>query len=948
MGHHSVSHGDIEQNTLLIDIATRNVFHLAPGDSIGKAAHIMAEMRISSLIVTDEEDHPVGIITERNILLAMQSGCTPETPLQAVMSSPVITVQESMTCLDAYQVCLRDGIRHLVIVDSDKRLLGVVSETDFRLHINLAALAGRRQIASVMSRSVFSLLPEDHFQDALDLMQSHRDTCVVVVEDKFPLGIITERDIVRLYSGDSVRTDMTVSEVMTSPVLTIPLDYTINEAAEQMLISRVRHLVVVDHAGQLTGLLSEHELTHAMALGLIENKQTADGAFLHTLINTLPDLIWLKDKNGVYLACNRRFERFFGAKEKDIVGKTDYDFVDNSLADFFLEHDRKVMEKDGPSINEEWITFADDGHRELQETVKSPMRDSQGKLIGVLGIARDITERKSTEDALREGEEKLRGLYALSPLGIALTDMNGRYIEFNKAFCEICGYPPDELKKLDYWTLTPQKYERQEAEQLESLSRTGRYGPYVKEYRQKDGRLIPIQLNGTLITGRNGQKYIWSIVEDITERKRAEHQLIESELQYRTLANSGQALIWTSGTDKLCDYFNNVWLNFTGRTMEQERGYGWIEGVHADDINRCQEVYVSSFDRRENFSMDYRLRRHDGEYRWIQDDGCPQFNSQGEFIGYIGYCLDITERKKAEENLRIIASVFESSQEAVLITDRDNNIVDVNPAFFQITGYTREEVMGLNPKLLSSGRQDKAFYAAMWQTLQLKKAWRGEIWNRRKSGEIYAELLSISVICDDYGKVIRYVAVFSDISHIKEHEAKLIRVANYDALTGIPNRLLLADRMKQSIAQTSREQNMMAVCYLDLDGFKPINDAMGHEAGDAVLVEIANRIMKTIRGGDTVARLGGDEFVVLLMGLVKDGECVTSLERLLAAIAQPLSIKGKPCAVSASIGVSLYPLDNEDPDILLRYADQAMYVAKKSGRNRFQIYDRALNNQLQE
>ncbi|MFA6063115.1 MAG: PAS domain S-box protein [Gallionella sp.] len=944
----AVSQGNIKQNMLLIDIATLNVVHLAPADSVGKAGRLMAEKRISSLIVTDEESRPVGIVTERNILHAMQSGRSPETSLQKIMSSPVITVQASMTCLDAYQLCLQDGIRHLVIVDDEKRLIGVVSETDFRLHISLAELAGRRQIAAVMSRSVFSLALGASLREALDIMQLHRDTCVVVVEEERPVGIVTERDVVRLYCDNSDQTDIPVGVVMTSPVLSIFLDNTINQAAELMLTARVRHLVVVDRAGRLAGLLGEHELTHAMTLGLINDKLIADGAFLHTLVNTLPDLVWLKDLEGVYLACNPRFERFFGAKEKDIVGKTDYEFVNRELAEFFREQDRKSMEKDGPSVNEEWIAYADDGHRELLETLKTPMRDSQGKLIGILGIARDITERHRAEGALRESEEKLRGLYELSPLGIALTDMNGRYIEFNEAFRKITGYPVDELKELDYWTLTPKEYEGQEAAQLASLSRLGRYGPYVKEYRQKNGNLIPIQLNGTLITGKDGKKYIWSIVEDITERKEAELQMRERELQYRTLANSGQALIWTSDTDKLCNYYNNVWLNFTGHSLEDEVGRSWTEGVHPDDVNRCVALYESAFDRRENFSMDYRLRRHDGEYRWLQDDGCPRFNSQGEFIGYIGYCLDITERKTAEENLKITASFFENTQEAILITDENNTIIDVNPAFFQITGYSREEVLGLTPKILSSGRQDKAYYEAMWQTLQQKKAWRGEIWNRRKTGEVYAELLSISVICDDYGKVVRYVGVFSDISHIKAHEAELSRIANYDALTGIPNRLLLTDRMRQSIAQTFREQNLMAVCYIDLDGFKPINDNMGHDAGDTVLVEIARRIENTIRGGDTVARLGGDEFVVLLLGLERDDECATSLERLLAAISQPLIVKNLACAVSASIGVSLYPLTEEDPDILLRHADQAMYAAKKSGGNRFHIYERTQNIRLND
>jgi diguanylate cyclase (GGDEF)-like protein/PAS domain S-box-containing protein len=944
MDQRSVSQVTIEQNTLLLDIATRNVISLAPSKNIGDAAHIMAGKRISSLVVTDETNHPIGIVTERNILHAMQSGLLPETNLQIVMSHPVITVQESMTCLDAYQVCLRDGIRHLVIVDGDKRLLGVVSETDFRLHINLATLAGRRQIASIMSRSVFSLLPEANFQDALNLMETHRDTCVVVVKDNCPVGIITERDIVRLYSTNSFRTDITVSEVMTSPVLTIMLDYTINEAAELMLKSRVRHLVVINHAGQLAGLLSEHDLTHSMALGLIDNKQIAEGAFLHTLINTLPDLIWLKDKDGVYIACNRRFERFFGVNEKNIIGKTDYDFVDKSLADFFREHDRNAMEKDGSSINEEWITFADDGHRELLETVKSPMRDNQGKLIGVLGIGHDITERKHIEENLRESEEKLRGLYELSPLGIALTDMNGRYIEFNEAFCEICGYPADELKKLDYWTLTPQEYEQQENEQLESMSRTGRYGPYLKEYRQKNGKLIPIQLNGTLITGKNGQKYIWSIVEDITERKQAEQLLKESERQYRTLANSGQALIWTSGTDKLCDYFNNVWLDFTGRSLEQEIGNGWTVSVHADDIKRCQEVYVSSFDKREKFSMDYRLRRHDGEYRWIQDDGCPRFNSVGIFIGYIGYCLDITERKSVEAKLRTLSTAIEQSPVSVVIADLEANIEFVNPRFTEVTGYSAEEAIGQNPRILQSGLTPKETHLDLWNKVANGQIWHGELINKRKSGEVYWEDAHIAPVRDASGIITHYVATKVDITSRKSMEEKIQHMAQYDVLTDLPNRTLFSDRLQQALSIAKRDKTQLALMFIDLDKFKPVNDVFGHQMGDLLLKEAAKRMLECVRESDTIARIGGDEFVVLLPDIETEHDALLVAEKIRQALYKPFTLLGENLSISSSTGIVIYPGHGTHVEELFKNADVAMYSAKAGGRNAVILFNASMRN----
>ncbi len=246
---------------------------------------------------------------------------------------------------------------------------------------------------------------------------------------------------------------------------------------------------------------------------------------LTTLVNSIPDLVWLKDKDGIYVTCNPEFERFFGEKESNIVGKTDHEFVGKELADFFRQKDRDAMESGSASKNEEWITYKSDGRRVLLETIKTPIYSPSGDIVGILGIGRDITERKRAEDMVRASEEKLRGLFELSPLGIALTDMKGRYVEFNEAFGRICGYSDEELRKLDYWTLTPKKYEADEARQLESLERTGHYGPYEKEYRRKDGSLVPLRLNGVLLKGADGINYIWSIIEDISERRRNEEVL---------------------------------------------------------------------------------------------------------------------------------------------------------------------------------------------------------------------------------------------------------------------------------------------------------------------------------------------------------------------------------------------------------------------------------------
>jgi diguanylate cyclase (GGDEF)-like protein/PAS domain S-box-containing protein len=308
--------------------------------------------------------------------------------------------------------------------------------------------------------------------------------------------------------------------------------------------------------------------------------------------------------------------------------------------------------------------------------------------------------------------------------------------------------------------------------------------------------------------------------------------------------------------------------------------------------------------------------------------------------------IDITERKRSEDDLRLAASVFATSQEGILISDAQNRIIDINPAFTTLTGYERDEALGRNPGFLGAGRQSPAFYADMWRTIETKGAWQGELWNRRKSGEVYAELLSVIAVKDQQGRLEHYVGAFSDISVIKEHEADLDRIAHYDALTSVPNRRLLGDRLEQAIARAQRLGKNLAVCYLDLDGFKPINDQYGHGGGDRLLVEIARRLQAICRADDTVARLGGDEFVILWNDIGDESECSRALERILEEVSTPMLLDGVQVSVSASVGVTMYPDDDVDADSLLRHADHAMYSAKQLGKNRYQVFDSRLERQI--
>ena len=290
------------------------------------------------------------------------------------------------------------------------------------------------------------------------------------------------------------------------------------------------------------------------------------------------------------------------------------------------------------------------------------------------------------------------------------------------------------------------------------------------------------------------------------------------------------------------------------------------------------------------------------------------------------------------EQLRLAASVFDNSYEGIMITDAGNRIVDVNPGFSEITGYRKEDVVGKNPKVLSSGRQTPEFYRDMWKSIEARKLWRGEIWNRRKDGEVYAEILSVSAVCNDDGALEHYIGIFSDINRLKIHEQELVSFAHYDPLTGMPNRRLFFDRLKQALARAKRSGKPLAVGYIDLDSFKPINDRFGHMAGDQVLIEITGRVQNLLRAEDTIARIGGDEFVLLLADLNEIDGYTAILDRVLTAISSPIQIEGILVSISASIGVAVAPPAEYEAEILVKRADQAMYEAKLAGKNRYQVF----------
>lgn len=336
-------------------------------------------------------------------------------------------------------------------------------------------------------------------------------------------------------------------------------------------------------------------------------------------------------------------------------------------------------------------------------------------------------------------------------------------------------------------------------------------------------------------------------------------------------------------------------------------------------------------------------RSKHGKLYWEQLSISPIFDEQDNITNFLSEQIDISARKQSEEQIRLFEKVFVSANEAIMISDADNNIIIVNPAFTGVTGYSPDEVIGKNPRMFASGLMDADFYRNMWQTINTEGKWQGEMVDRRKDGEIYAEWLSISALRNDSGQLTHYVALMTDISERKAAEERMVYLAQHDILTGLPNRLLFQDRLQQAITYAERQQTSVAVLFLDLDRFKNVNDTLGHHIGDLLLQEVARRVRLCVRGSDTISRQGGDEFVILLPNLDDLGDVVLVIDKLIESIANPYYLNSHVMHVTTSIGVSVYPQDGNESESLIRNADTAMYQAKDAGRNGFRFFTQEMN-----
>lgn len=536
-------------------------------------------------------------------------------------------------------------------------------------------------------------------------------------------------------------------------------------------------------------------------------------------------------------------------------------------------------------------------------------------------------------------------------VAMAHGDLDGNMLRVNQRACELFGYSHEAMLANNFLRMCCPDDLGALREQLERM-RSGALREYFAErrYHRKDGTIFDAAVSVSLARGEDGDPdYLMIVIEDISSRKAVQAALQQSEERFRLALEGAKEGVWDWRPQTDESYFSPGWKAMLGYADDEIENHAsaWRRVIDPEgrEIFRKQFAEIRA-GQRKTFEFETRMRHREGHWLDILSRGLPVFDGKGRMERVVGTDVDITLRKSHETETRLAAAVFASTHEGVVVTDRNRNIVMVNPAFEEITGYSDDNMLGKNMRMLQSGRHDRQFYDAMWSAVREHGVWRGEIWNRRKNGEIYPQWLTISVVQDGAGDIVNYVGLCSDISRLKQTEERLKFLAHHDPLTSLPNRTLLSARIELAIMGARRARTKCAVLFLDLDRFKTINDSLGHTAGDDLLIKAAERWQKTLRPKDTLARVGGDEFVVLLTDISDPSDAAAIAQRLIEQTANPFLLShGREAFVGLSVGVSLFPNNGNEADLLIQHADSALYLAKKSGGAALRFYSDAMTRE---
>jgi diguanylate cyclase (GGDEF)-like protein/PAS domain S-box-containing protein len=790
-------------------------------------------------------------------------------------------------------------------------------------------MALQRLISNVIDSIEYNI----SLQEVLDSMIKNKTKHFVLLQNKKPVGIITERDILFLYTK---HTDLNLKAIDFAKKCLITSKSTrkVNYVLGLMLNHKIRRVIIVDLEGNYLGTILQEKLIYEFEQDIFKTHTKAKD-----LIRVNLKAFFVQKEANIQMAIDLMSKKYIGSilifnGNKPIGILTETDVI--NLAQKHIDTSLNVQE----FMHENLIYF--DTEDLLYDVVNKMKKENIRRAIIYDKIKKDYFIITS-KDILNN----IKGNYNLF-LESKLRDIKSTFNSLNEAVIEL--FDNDE-EQIIYWFNSKAKklFDVQIDKNITSIIPEQRWNSIYKKILENDfqeNEILEINDNVFQLTIMNTILFDNSIIKLLfTNISEIAHTNKQIENKFRLLYEHVPYPYQSLDNKGIITNINKKWCEITGYTKDEAIGQKF--SIFTDEsYEKLKALFKKFLDNKHIENEKIKIKIKNGEIILANFTGNIS-NINGELKTH---CIfkDITTEEKIEKKLKLSDIVFENTTEGILITDAQNHIVSVNNAFTNITGYTQEEVLGQNPKILSSGEQNENFYNNLWSDLHTTGQFIGEIWNRKKSGELYPEWLNISIVKDSKNKILNYVAIFSDITKMKKSNERIEFLAHHDPLTNLPNRLLLKARLDQSITRAKNAKEILAIIFIDIDNFKIINDTYGHSIGDKIINLVALRLQRNLRVDDTISRIGGDEFILVIENVsdVKNIEKIAN--KILNDFIEPIKLQEYLFEVTISMGITLFPENGLNAEELIKNADTAMYSAKNAGKNQFQFYKNEMTNDIFE
>ena len=770
-------------------------------------------------------------------------------------------------------------------------------------------------------------------QEILDSMIKNKTKHFVLLKDNKPVGIITERDVLFLYSKHA-DLNLKAMSFANKSIITSKPNRKINYLLGLMLNHKIRRVVLVDDNHNYLGSILQEKLIYEFEQDIFKTHTKAK------------ELI----KHG--------FKAFFVQKESDIQNAIDI-MSEKNIGSILIFDKQELV---GILTESDVISLAQK-HIDTNLNIQNFMHrniinfDSEELLFNVVekmkiedirrAVIFDKTENEYFVITSKDILNNIKGNYNIF-LESKLKDVKNTFNSLNEAVIEL--FDNDE-EQIIYWfnDKAAKLFNTQVDRNITTIIPPQKWKSIYNQIKLnnfKENEVIEIKdnlfqltiINSVLLENSIIKLLFTNISEIANKNKQIENKFKflyeEAPYPYQSLNEKG-----------LITDVNKKWLHITGYDKDEVIGEKF--SLFTDEsFEYLKEIFKQFLEEKRIENKIIKIKKKNGETIITSFNGnISNINNETRT-----HCIfkDITEEKRIEKKLKLSDIVFENTTEGIIITNERSEIISVNNAFTNITGYTFDEIQYKNPKILKSGKHDKEFYTILWNELAENGSWKGEIWNRKKDGEIYPEWLNLSVVKDISGKIINYVALFSDITKIKNSNEKIEYLAHHDPLTNLPNRLLLKARLNKSIDKCNELKQRLAIFFIDIDNFKLINDTYGHSIGDKIINLVAQRLQRNIRKNDTISRIGGDEFIIVIEDVLEQKNIEKIASKIMDDFKDPLKLEEYLFETTISMGISIFPNNGLDAEELIKQADTAMYSAKNSGRNQYKFYKDIMTSEIFE